>query len=111
MSKNQTPIPKPEPLGDPQPGQPEWHPEPTGDPRPELPPPDSRGDITPGPGPISASKKVDDISKHQSKHDTDPKHDPKSVGKPSPKDKAPGGIRPEVHQPSGGKSRHGETRP
>ena len=26
---------------------------------------------------MSASKKVDDLSRHESKHDTDPKHDPK----------------------------------
>jgi hypothetical protein len=39
----------------------------------------------PGPGPdpieVTASKKVDDLSRHQSKHDMVPKHESKTISK------------------------------
>lgn len=42
----------------------------------------TKSDISPNGWKLSASKKVDDISRHESKHD--PKYDPKHGTKPSP---------------------------
>lgn len=57
------------------------------------------GDPKPNTEPLSASKKVDDISRHESKHDTNPKndpaHDPKLDPKNDPKPKPEEGIKPE----------------
>jgi hypothetical protein len=51
----------------------------------------------------SASKKVDDISRHESKHDMAPKHEPK----PNAREKTqewtkPGGSKPQAEKPGGG---------
>jgi hypothetical protein len=46
----------------------------------------------------SASKKVDDLSRHESKHDTDPKHDPKH----NLREKATDGTKPGTGQPQPG---------
>jgi hypothetical protein len=56
------------------------------------------GDV-PNPHALTASKKVDDLSRHESKHDTDPKHDPKH----DPRDKTTGGTKPGPTQPQGEK--------
>jgi hypothetical protein len=39
----------------------------------------------------TASKKVDDLSRHESKHDTDPKHDPKH----NAREKTHEGVKPQ----------------
>ena len=61
---------------------------------------------------ISASKKVDDISKHESKHDS--KHDPKHVTKYDPRhdsiQKPEDGTKPGVNQNPGGKPLPGEPK-
>jgi hypothetical protein len=45
----------------------------------------------------SASKKVDDLSRHESKHDTDPKHDPKlNAREKTHEGVKPGGTKPQV---------------
>jgi hypothetical protein len=44
---------------------------------------------------ISASKKVDDLSRHESKHDTDPKHDPKH----NAREKVQEGVKPQGDKP------------
>ena len=52
------------------------------------------------PGPRSASKKVDDISHHQSKHNPDPKQNPKNLPAQRPNDGPepipPAGTHPKV---------------
>ena len=50
---------------------------PTNDPRPQYPSPDRKIGDTPTPREVTASKKVDDLSRHESKHSLDPKKDPK----------------------------------
>ena len=63
-------------------------------------------DGTPNGWQISASKKVDDISKHESKHDIkhDPKQDPKHGITPKPEDqKTPGAPLPPGGKPTPGK--------
>ena len=44
---------------------------------------------------MSASKKVDDLSRHESKHDTDPKHDPKL----NAREKGHEGVKPQGEKP------------
>ena len=49
---------------------------------------------------MSASKKVDDLSRHESKHDMDPKHDPKLNAREKPQGWVkPGGAKPQVEEP------------
>lgn len=43
---------------------------------------------------ISASKKVDDISRHESRHDMAPKHDPKPNAREKPEPNKPQGGKP-----------------
>jgi hypothetical protein len=45
---------------------------------------------------FSASKKVDDISRHESRHDDDPKHDPKA----NPREKTPEPFKPQEDKPA-----------
>ena len=47
---------------------------------------------------MSASKKVDDLSRHESKHDTDPKHDPKQ----NAREKGHEGVKPQGEKPPPG---------
>jgi len=51
----------------------------------------------------TASKKVDDLSRHESKHDTDPKHDPKlNAREKTHEGVPPGGSKPQVEKPHSG---------
>ena len=51
----------------------------------------------------TASKKVDDLSRHESKHDTDPKHDPKlNVREKTHEGVKPGGSKPQGENPAPG---------
>ena len=52
---------------------------------------------------MNASKKVDDLSRHESKHDTDPKHDPKlNVREKTHEGVKPGGSKPQGEKPAPG---------
>lgn len=97
--------PDPRPVGDPQPGQSEPNPQPTGDPKREEPGPDAKDRPTSTSWEVVASKKVDDLSKHESNHDTDPKHDPKR----NSREKTPDETKHEARQPPGGESKPGKT--
>jgi hypothetical protein len=57
-----------------------------------------RGEI-PGSLMTMDSKKVDDISRHESRHDDAPKQAPK----PNAREKTPDAARPDIYQPQGGK--------
>lgn len=61
---------------------------------------------------ISASKKVDDISKHESKYDPkyDPKHDPKHDSKHDSKQKPEDGTKPGTNKNPGGKPMPGDEK-
>jgi hypothetical protein len=96
----------PRPFGDPKPGQPEPTPGPIGDPERDKPGPDPRSNVSPAGWVISASKKVDDLSRHESRHDSDPKHDPKRNARDKPLD----GTKPDAHQPPFGKPQDGDVR-
>lgn len=93
--------PDPRPFGDPQPPKPEINPVPTGDPKPAIPSPEPTGDpkpATPGQEPKSessrktstlhalyalyASKKVDDLSRHEARHDEPLTRKPNAREKP-----------------------------
>lgn len=50
---------------------------PTNDPRPQNPAADRQIGDTPNPREVTASKKVDDLSRHESKHSLDPKQEPR----------------------------------
>ena len=54
----------------------------------------------------TASKKVDDLSRHESKHDTDPKHDPKH----NAREKGTVPSKPDCCQPQGGKPLPGNAK-
>ena len=96
----------PRPIGDPQPGQSEPTPGPIGDPERDKPGPDSDRRVNSTSWEISASKKVDDLSRHESKHDTDPKHDPKR----NAREKTPDGTKPDAHNHQADKPMDGDTR-
>jgi len=52
---------------------------------------------------MTASKKVDDLSRHESKHDTDPKHDPKlNAREKTHEELQPGGSKPQTEKPLSG---------
>lgn len=53
---------------------------PTNDPKPQNPGQDRKIGDTPKPREVTASKKMDDLSRHESKHSLDPKADPKQDG-------------------------------
>jgi hypothetical protein len=55
---------------------------------------------------ITASKKVDDISRHESKHDADPKHGPNL----NAREKRPETSKPDSSQPQGGKPLPGNAK-
>ena len=57
----------------------------------------------PNPREVTASKKVDDLSHHESKHSLDPKKDPKH----NAREKGPDWIKPGTSQPSSGKTAPG----
>ena len=90
--------PEPKPLGDPQPPKPEINPVPTGDPKP-----------APGQEPKSegsrklhalyalyASKKVDDLSRHEARHDEP------LTRKPNAREKPLDWVKPVGNQPPPG---------
>lgn len=64
------------------PGQ---NPKPSADPRPAKPGQEAIADVPMKPW-LTASNKVGDLSRHESKHDEDPKKDPKHISKPSKED-------------------------
>lgn len=99
MPTTKHPEPDPRPFGDPQPGQSEPNPPPAGDPERDRPGPDATS------WEVVASKKVDDLSKHESKHDMDPKHDPKR----NAREKTPDGTKHEARQPPGGEPKPGKN--
>ena len=74
-------------------------------PKPSMDPQSTSPDPGPGIGDrpnfrvMTASKKVDDLSRHESKHDMAPKHDPKF----NAREKAPDTKHPGAGQPQGGK--------
>ena len=75
---------------------PETVPKPTQNPEPAHPGLERMIGDVPKPRETTASKKVDDISRHESKHDMAPKHEPK----PNAREKAqewpkPGGTKPQ----------------
>jgi len=74
------------------------------EPRPTEPSLDPKPEVAPDAWQISASKKVDDISKHESRHD--PRFDPKHGAKPKPED----GAKPGANQDKGGKPTHGDVK-
>ena len=80
---------------------PQLKPMPTMNPEPAHPGLDYRIGDLPKPVPLTASKKVDDLSRHESKHDGNPKHDPKL----NPREKSP-----EARPPSVGKPQVGATK-
>jgi len=98
--------PDPKPIGDPQPPKPEVNPVPTGDPRP----------ATPGEEPRSrsgrqataldalyaryASKKVDDLSRHEARHDEPLTRKPNAREKPLDWVKPTGNRSPSGAQPT-----------
>lgn len=53
---------------------------PTNDPKPQNPEQERKIGDTPKPREVTASKKVDDLSRHESKHSLDPRQDPKRGG-------------------------------
>jgi hypothetical protein len=71
-------------------------PQPTQNPEPAHPGLERKIGDDPKPLETTASKKVDDISKHESKHDMAPKHDPKlPVREKTQEWKKPGGSKPQ----------------
>jgi hypothetical protein len=77
---------------------PQLIPRPTQNPEPAHPGLESRIGDEPKPIETTASKKVDDISRHESKHDMDPKHAPKQ----NAREKATDGSMPGHSQPQPG---------
>lgn len=110
MPTSPKPNQSPKPIGDPPPAKPDREPVPAGDPQPDKPGPDPKSNVAPTAWEISASKKVDDLSRHESKHDLDPKHDPKNLPKPNAREKTSDGIRHDVPQPQGGNPAPGAAR-
>ena len=78
--------------------------EPSKEPLPAKPILDPKPAVAPDAWEISASKKVDDISKHESNHDL--KHDPKHGITPKPEDR----NKPGAPQPQGGKPMPGNVK-
>jgi len=54
--------------------------DPASDPKPQNPGQGRQIGDTPKPRKVTASKKVDDLSRHESKHSPDPRQDPKRAG-------------------------------
>ncbi|MFZ1377360.1 MAG: hypothetical protein WAS25_12275 [Geothrix sp.] len=71
---------------------------PTNDPRPQNPGQERQIGDTPNPREVTASKKVDDLSRHDSKHSLDPKQDPKH----NPREKVTEAPKPGCCDPAPG---------
>lgn len=76
---------------------------PTRNPQPAHPGLESKPGPVSSPLEVTASKKVDDLSRHQSKHDMVPKHEPKTMAK----EKETGKIAPAPSHSEGGRPRPG----
>jgi len=74
--------PDPKPLGDPQPPKPEINPMPTGDPKPAAPGTEPRSQGGRQSSTIYASRKVDDLSRHEARHDEPLTRKPNAREKP-----------------------------
>jgi hypothetical protein len=85
---------------------PPFNPRLTANPQPDNPGLGPQLDGIPAPLAVTASKKVDDLSRHESKHDTDPKHAPKHNARE--KGTVPG--KPDSYQPQGGQPRPENTK-
>ena len=72
---------------------------PTRNPQPAHPGLDSKPGSVSNPLEITASKKVDDLSRHQSKHDMVPKHESRNI----PKEKEASKIAPAPSHSDGGR--------
>jgi hypothetical protein len=83
--------PDPKPLGDPQPPKPEINPVPTGDPKPAVPGPEPRSQGGRQSSTILASRKVDDLSRHEARHDEP------LTRKPNAREKPLGWVKPTGH--------------
>ena len=79
------------------------NPEPIQNPKPGYPGLERKIGDVPNSRETTASKKVDDLSRHESKHDTDPKHDPKlNVREKTHEGVKPGGSKPQGENPAPG---------
>ncbi len=80
--------PDPKPIGDPQPPKPEINPVPTGDPKPANPGEEPKSESNRKASPLyalyalHASKKVDDLSRHEARHDEPLTRKPNAREKP-----------------------------
>jgi hypothetical protein len=83
--------PDPKPVGDPQPPKPEVNPVPTGDPKPVTPGSEPRSGGRPWTTTIWASRKVDDLSRHEARHDEP------LTRKPNAREKPQGWVKPVGH--------------
>ncbi len=89
--------PEPKPLGDPQPPKPEINPVPAGDPPAPMPGQEPRSEAIRRLSPLFAfyaSKKVDDRSHHEARHDEPLTRKPNAREKPLDGVKKPTGNRP-----------------
>ncbi len=82
---------------------PQLNPQPTPNPQPPNPGLERKIGDVPNFRETTASKKVDDLSRHESKHDTDPKHDPKLKARV----KAHDGVKPGEGKPPVDRPPHG----
>lgn len=87
----------------PTPEIPQLNPPPTQNPQPTNPGLERKIGDVPNFRETTASKKVDDLSRHESRHDTDPKHDPKL----NAREKAHDGVKPGEGKPQTDKPLHG----
>jgi hypothetical protein len=97
--------PEPKPLGDPQPPKPEINPVPTGDPKPAIPGQEPKSESSQQTSPLHAlyalyaSKKVDDLSRHEARHDEPLTRKPQT---PNAREKPLDWIKPVGNRPPPG---------
>ena len=100
--------PDPRPLGDPQPPKPESNPVPTGDPKPAAPDQEPRSEGNRKLSPLFAfyaARKVDDLTRHEARHDEP------LTRKPNAREKPLNWVKPASNQPPPvGKSTAAELR-
>jgi hypothetical protein len=108
------PAPKPQadpkPLGDPQPPKPEINPVPAGDPPAPIPGQEPRSKASRQISPLFAlyaSKKVDDLSRHEARHDEPLTRKPLT---PNAREKPLDRVKPTGNPPPGVKSTKAEFR-
>ncbi len=85
---------------------PQIQPQPTQNPQTPHPGLESRIGDSPKPVETTASKKVDDLSRHESKHDMAPRHEPK----PNAREKDQGSAKPSGAPSQPGKAPIGTTK-